>query len=43
MPQVADSVQGSAHSGGTWVLPRTIAPAARTRLTTSASSRAGSP
>ena len=38
-PQVGDSVTGSAHSGGTFLRPITTAPAARTRRTTSASSR----
>ena len=42
-PHVGDSVTGSAHSGGTFVRPRTMAPAARTRRTTSQSSAAGSP
>ncbi len=36
-PNVGDSVNAVAISSGTWVLPRITAPAARSRLTTSAS------
>ena len=42
-PNVGDSVNGVISSSGTWVLPTITAPAARSRRTTSASSRAGSP
>ena len=42
-PNVGDSVNGVISSSGTWVLPMITAPAARSRRTTSASSRAGSP
>src|SRR5215218_6298137 len=41
-PQVADSVKGHCISSGTCVLPSTIAPAARSRATTSASAASGS-
>ena len=41
-PQVADSVKPEIASSGRWVLPITIAPAARRRRTISASSRTGS-
>ena len=42
-PKVADSVKGNIPNSGMWVLPMITAPAARTRRTTSASARAGSP
>src|SRR4051794_38737739 len=41
-PNVGDSVHGVVISSGTFVLPSTIAPAARSRQTTSASAGAGS-
>ena len=40
-PQVTDSVNGHSPSSGIFVLPTTIAPAARSRRTTSASAAAG--
>ncbi len=42
-PKAVDSVVAIAARAGKWVLPTTIAPAARTRRTTSASSLAGAP
>ena len=41
VPNASVSVNGCAVSSGTWVLPMTIAPAARSRRTTSASRSAG--
>ena len=41
IPQLADSVKGQIASSGMWVLPRSTAPAPRSRLTTSESALAG--